>query len=657
MSVELGLADQKKAIELLYSQYSRPIQTCVQELVSNAFDAMQDAERSHVPIKITLPNELNDFYFSVRDFGNSMDEDTIKNVYMRVNASTKSSDNKAIGGFGIGSKTPWAYTDTFILKTFLNGLETQYALVKGRSSVSIVYKGKTEQENGTEVIFKTKERDKDYFEQAVQRISLCAKTKPIVNTKKPLSFDREDILSPSVKVVSSNLLDEGVYFNIGGVLYDANIGLLDNSKTPWRCTTSVQTLDGYLSSSALIISVPVGAIMPLQTREGLFTNGEEGQHNKSMAKKLFNHALKVVESTIDARKKMVTSPKQAVEFFANGMLDLKERFTFGNLEISASGFTFKGINAITDLSRKKSRGWGKTVKAKKINLSYLQFRDINKCPVFYSELSPNKARLVNRLNRLCATNDVIVLEQHLFKDIDVYSFLKEFTGAQNVEEVEVEKLTSSNKGKKKDVSKIVYYNSYGDRRGTIDLDNLNDKKYVMREKDTGGFKLGSRFYEYLGYKTICVAPTNYKKLLDHENFFTEEEANDFTLIKEKYIKYRFRNALNDCRQLRRNNFSYVKNLANPNKQTLFKQDEYVDSRLFNYALVDALEEKYGSAIDRTIKKMLKQRVRANALVDKAPLVRHVNSPESLKGQAKKDLDAYIVNNIGVWYGTHQLKGQ
>ena len=98
MAIELGLADQKKAIELLYSQYSRPIQTCVQELVSNALDAHKVAGNEHIPVKITLPNALNDFYFSVRDYGNSMDDDTIKNVYMRVNASTKSNNNKAIGG-------------------------------------------------------------------------------------------------------------------------------------------------------------------------------------------------------------------------------------------------------------------------------------------------------------------------------------------------------------------------------------------------------------------------------------------------------------------------------------------------------------------------------------------------------------------------------
>ena len=81
MSVELGLGDTKKAIELLYSQYRNPIRTCVQELVSNAFDAMQDAGKADRPIKIQLPNAVNEFYFSVRDFGNSMDEETIKNVY------------------------------------------------------------------------------------------------------------------------------------------------------------------------------------------------------------------------------------------------------------------------------------------------------------------------------------------------------------------------------------------------------------------------------------------------------------------------------------------------------------------------------------------------------------------------------------------------
>lgn len=154
MEIELGLNDTKKAIELLYSQYKMPIQTCVQELVSNAFDASQDSKVT-TPVRIELPDDLNSYTFSVRDFGNSMCKETIKNVYMKVNASTKANNNKAIGGYGIGSKTPWAYTDAFVLTTFLNGQETKYLMVKGRNSVSIIHEGITNEPNGTKVEFST----------------------------------------------------------------------------------------------------------------------------------------------------------------------------------------------------------------------------------------------------------------------------------------------------------------------------------------------------------------------------------------------------------------------------------------------------------------------------------------------------------------------
>lgn len=645
MTVELGLADQKKAIELLYSQYTKPIQTCVQELVSNAFDAMRDAGRSHVPIKITVPSVLNEFYFSVRDYGNSMDDYTIKNVYMRVNASTKANDNKDLGGFGIGSKTPWAYTDTFILKTFLNGLETQYALVKGRSTVSIVYQGKTEEEDGTEVIFKTKERDKDDFIKAVRRISLCAKTKPIVNIKDILTFDKEDILSPHVKVVKTGLLYSGIYLSVGGVLYWIDYGALKNSNTPYNSTNVFRRIQRMLKESTLIISVPVGAITPLQTREGFPTKGEEGQQNKSMVKRLLSYAYEVLESTMAARKKMVVNASTAVDFFSGGMLVSHDRFAFGKLEVTNRGFALNGNNLYTELSRSKARGYGKTVKAKKLKCSYLLFKDLEKCPVFFSELSPNKARLINRLNGLCVKSDVIVLEKRLFEDLDIYNFLKSHTGARDVEEVEIEKGTSSNKGKKKDANKVVFYTYWGERYGSIDLTNLRGVKYVIAEKGTS-VPFSSRFYAQLGYKLIYVAGLNYKKLQDHENFYLPEEVIDLAPFKDRYIKLRFREAVLYNKSLKRENVSYIKDLVDSNKQNLFRELVYVDKSVFTPDLIDSLEEKYGNSIDRTLKKMLKQRVRANFLVDKVPLVQHIGSATHLNGQAKKDLDNYVTTNIG-----------
>lgn len=655
MAIELGLADQKKAIELLYSQYSRPIQTCVQELVSNAFDAHRVANNQHTPVKITLPNEVNDFHFSVRDFGNSMDDDTIKNVYMRVNASTKSGNNKDIGGFGIGSKTPWAYTDTFILKTFLNGLETQYALVKGRSSVSIVYRGETTEPNGTEVIFKTKERDKDDFKKAVRRISLCAKVKPIVNADIELHFKEEVRLSPTVRLVKTNLLDLGIYANVGGVLYWLGSEFIPNNHPRYsRHYTYNQRLTNILSNeTSLILDLPIGALLPLQTREGLFKGGEEGQNNKAVMKKVFKKALEVIESTLEAKEKMANNPLAAIDYFSDGMLVSHKTFKFGELEVNLYGLEFRLAGQISVLTRRYSRGYGKVQTIKKQTTAALNYSEVSKGRIYFSEMSPNKARLSNRFHNKAALNDVIVIEKHNFKNLEVYEFLKSYTKARNIEEVEVEKIERGTKGQSVDKTKVVVYDMNGSIRLRFFINkNVQTKKTIVLGKNTN-LPHSSKLYKKLGFDVWWVADSNVNKLLElGAPFTTKEKALDLAKVKELYINYRVKEVID---RLKRKNLSYIISMANPNKQKLFIPVGEDFDFYYHGDIVDLLKKTYGERqLDAEVQSVLKRRFRAAQLADKAPLAQYIDRPESLKGKAKADLDNYIAQNVGVWYGHPSL---
>ena len=661
VSMSLGLADQKKAIELLYSQYSYPIQTCVQELVSNAFDAHRDANKEHVPVKITLPNELNEFYFSVRDYGNSMDDNTIKNVYLQVNASTKSNSNKAIGGFGIGSKTPWAYVDTYILKTFLNGLETQYALVKGRSSVSVVYQGKTAEPNGTEVLFKTKDRDKETFKEAVRRISLCAKVKPIVNANIDLNFKKEYKINNVISLVKDDQLTNGkIFANLGGVLYRISDTFFESKDAPWNHKDNHDRLDRLLrKASRLVINLPIGALMPLQTREGLFTQGEEGQQNKAVLKKVFKYVEEVLESTLDAKEKEVTSPEKAIDYFSDGMLSSRKEFKFGDIYINSTGIGLGIVGEVSTLSRKKSRGWQgeRTVKAKKEGMGFLYHTD-RELPVYFSDISPNKARLTNRLHQITYSTDVIVLEKDKFKDLAIYELLKRITKAIDIETLPLVKTTSASKGTTIDKTKVVVYDRYGDRRFSYHVGNDRTKytdegKTIVVVDKNQNARYSMDIYRKHGMAVWWVASNNIKKLLELDGFLEDgEHLIDFEKLMNETIKFKVHNAL---RKLERNNIEYIINLANPNKQKLFERVEMGFNLRYNDSgLYEELMEKYGSVINRAVKKAIANRVRVINLVDKAPLAQHIERPSFLKGQARKDLNSYIANNIGKWYNTHAL---
>ena len=74
----------------------------IRELSTNAWDASRGRMEVH------LPTSLNPV-FRVRDFGPGMSADDMVNVYARLYASTKRGTNESVGGWGLGSKSPFAY--------------------------------------------------------------------------------------------------------------------------------------------------------------------------------------------------------------------------------------------------------------------------------------------------------------------------------------------------------------------------------------------------------------------------------------------------------------------------------------------------------------------------------------------------------------------
>ena len=100
------------------SIYSNPIESFVREIYSNAVDAHLKAGIK-TPIKVSIEKyEDSKYYFIVRDFGDSMTVEDFKNVYAKMGSSTKTSSNNEMGGFGLGAKSPLAYTNQFFIDTY-----------------------------------------------------------------------------------------------------------------------------------------------------------------------------------------------------------------------------------------------------------------------------------------------------------------------------------------------------------------------------------------------------------------------------------------------------------------------------------------------------------------------------------------------------------
>jgi hypothetical protein len=154
------------------------------ELVANAIDAHTAAGRADVPVEVWLPNEL-DPVFRVRDRGIGMSHEFMMTRFMAyTDGSTKDQSNDQIGGFGIGSKSPFAYTDQFTIRCTHDGVVSVYTIFKdedGVPAIGLLAQGATEEDNGVEVSFPVAAGDFEVFASAAQTALPYFNPLPIVH--------------------------------------------------------------------------------------------------------------------------------------------------------------------------------------------------------------------------------------------------------------------------------------------------------------------------------------------------------------------------------------------------------------------------------------------------------------------------------------------
>lgn len=95
--------------------YKNKLRVIPQEYMSNARDAHREIGKDDVPIEITLPTKL-DPILTICDYGVGISEERSK-IFSAYGASTKRGSDKENGGFGIGCKCAWSYTESFTIDT------------------------------------------------------------------------------------------------------------------------------------------------------------------------------------------------------------------------------------------------------------------------------------------------------------------------------------------------------------------------------------------------------------------------------------------------------------------------------------------------------------------------------------------------------------
>lgn len=169
------------------SMYANPIKAIVREIASNARDAHREVGNDARPIEIHLPNDIDE-HFYIKDYGPGISPERMSNVFIRYGSSTKNDDNCQTGGFGLGAKTPFAYTDQFQITTItpsdvgnVKRIYIAYIDESETGKMRLMAQSPTNEETGTEISLVVKEDDFYKFTSAT--LEVCQYWNPRPNLK------------------------------------------------------------------------------------------------------------------------------------------------------------------------------------------------------------------------------------------------------------------------------------------------------------------------------------------------------------------------------------------------------------------------------------------------------------------------------------------
>jgi hypothetical protein len=182
---EFRIRNSAKAFNILSSGlYANKIRAIVRELSCNAVDSHTAAGKQDTPFDVHLPNQL-DPTFSIRDYGTGLTHEQVQSIYTTYFESTKTESNAFIGALGLGSKSPFSYTDNFTVTAIKDGKRNVYsAFINGEGVPSIVlmHSEDSTDPNGVEVKFAVDNyRDFYKFEEEAQHVYTYFKLRPVVN--------------------------------------------------------------------------------------------------------------------------------------------------------------------------------------------------------------------------------------------------------------------------------------------------------------------------------------------------------------------------------------------------------------------------------------------------------------------------------------------
>jgi len=505
--------------------YSKPIESFLREIVSNAWDANTEAN-SEMPVKVII----NDNEIKIKDFGMGMSPDKFENIFMSWFSSDKKETNNLLGAFGLGSKSPFSYCSSFYIETISDGILYLYHLTDIDKAILLDKKEVEITEVGTTVIIPIKNNDSYRIHSAATK-TLVYFDNVILNSNYYYN-NNFSILKTSDFITTSKNYDlnlDYLHICLGQVYYPLNFSAIDRPSIILSVGLYFDIGELDIIKNREEIQYTDETILKLQMKYDTIT-----EYFKTEAQNTIQNITLKEFLTDNNNLNFITLNKikirydfQKIDFFK-----LKE-LTKNNIEYII--YTLFDFNLIVN----------KNLSKKKILL-----RNIFNCNFYYAKNSLNKWDNIYIENGIVVhkkkiSKDAILnIKKKLFKDdkspyAAINIILKEFknyleTGLK-YDNIASDDFIKNYKNAIKD-KKIIFYDFKNGYKKNVTVENLLNKKYNFyviknNEKDDKYLNI----INYLPYwflknvNFIMFAKVNEKTLLKTNKFY---HASNIFKIKE-----------------------------------------------------------------------------------------------------------------------------
>lgn len=279
------------------SIYGDKITAAIREPLTNSFDAHIEAGIKDVPVDIYMPSILEPT-FRIRDYGKSMSNELVSNIYRVYGRSTKRDSNKSAGGFGVGKMAPMCYTESNFQLVCIQGkvkrIYSIYIDETGKDSLDLLFTGETDEVDGTEVSFPVKQSDINTFKSKLENLLRFWPVYPNIHNCE--NFQKIVPLYFLLREGNWGFLSEQDMYRRGSFIVCGPIAYkLDQAQIP-----DITELQKKILDKNLVIFAGIGDVALQASRESVAYNSQTIQFIKSR--------LKTIEDEIraEADKKQAT---------------------------------------------------------------------------------------------------------------------------------------------------------------------------------------------------------------------------------------------------------------------------------------------------------------------------------------------------------------